>query len=166
MRTITHIILHCSATPQGQQVTVLDVDRWHRERGFKRQAEAVARFNPQLKAIGYHYLISLGGEVFTGRGLDEAGAHVAGHNANTIGVCMVGMHRFTAAQWDALRGLVNSLRSAHPTAKICGHRDMSPDTDGDGVVERHEWLKECPTFDVATWLRNGMQPEAVHLVPA
>ena len=33
--------------------------------------------------------------------------------------------------------------------KIVGHRDLSCDADGDGIVERHEWVKQCPGFDVA-----------------
>lgn len=164
MRAVNLIVIHCSATPQGRQVTVYDLDKWHAERGFQRQAAAAAAFNPGLKHIGYHYLIDLKGEVFTGRDVEEVGAHVAGHNARSVGVCMVGMKRFTAAQWAALRRLVIGLRAAYPGARICGHRDLSPDADGDGVVEPQEWLKDCPTFDVKSWLLGGMQPLAQHLV--
>lgn len=164
MRTINLIVIHCSATPQGQQVTVYDIDRWHAERGFQRQPQAVAAFNPALKHIGYHYVIDLKGEAYTGRGVDEIGAHVAGHNANSIGICMVGMKRFTAAQWAALRKLVIQLQANYPGARICGHRDLSPDLNGDGVIEQREWLKDCPTFEVKNWLLGGMQPLADNLV--
>jgi N-acetyl-anhydromuramyl-L-alanine amidase AmpD len=47
------------------------------------------------------------------------------------------------------------LERAYPMAQILGHRDLSPDIDGDGVVEEHEWLKDCPCFDVYTWRFNG-----------
>lgn len=157
MRNINLVVIHCSATPPGQQVTVYDIDRWHGERNFNRQAAAVKAFNPALKHIGYHFVIDLKGEVFTGRGLDEIGAHVAGSNANSIGVCMVGMNKFTTAQWAALRKLVIQLHADYPTARICGHRDLSPDLNGDGQITRNEWLKDCPTFDVKTWLAAGME---------
>lgn len=164
MRNISLIVIHCSASPQGQHVTVYDIDRWHAERGFKRQEAAAAAFNPALKHIGYHFVVDLKGDVFTGRGLDEIGAHVAGSNANSIGICMVGMNKFTPAQWAALRKLVIDLHAAYPNARICGHRDLSPDLNGDGQITRNEWLKDCPTFDVKTWLLAGMQPLAANTV--
>ncbi len=133
-------------------------------RFFQRRPDAVKLFNPGLPHIGYHFLIDLKGEIFAGRALEEIGAHVSGSNARSVGICMVGMRRFTAAQWAALRQLVQTLRSAYPSARVVGHRDLSPDLDGDGVVEPQEWLKECPTFDVKTWLLGGMEPPAQHLV--
>lgn len=163
-RQIAALVIHCSATPQGQQVTVQDIDRWHKANGWARQQAAVAKFNPQLKSIGYHFVIALDGTVFTGRHVDEIGAHVAGSNAKSIGVCMVGMKRFTTAQWDALRDLVKRLAGEYPTARICGHRDFSPDLNGDGIIQPREWLKECPTFDVAEWVLNGFAAPAAHTV--
>lgn len=163
-RTIDLIVLHCSATPQGESVSVYDIDRWHRARGFARSAQAAARFNPLLAHIGYHYVIDIPGNLYTGRSLDEMGAHVAGHNANSIGICMVGMNRFAPAQWDALRGLVASLRTAFSQARICGHRDLSPDLNGDGKITSIDWLKTCPTFDVATWLQRDKQPLAENVI--
>jgi len=41
---------------------------------------------------------------------------------------------------------------------VCGHRDLSPDTNGNGQTESTEWLKTCPGFDVRAWLARGMQP--------
>lgn len=163
-RVINAIVIHCSATPQGQQVTVQDIDRWHKANGWARQPGAVAAFNPQLKSIGYHFVIGLGGDVFTGRGVDEIGAHVAGSNAKSIGICMVGMKRFTPAQWYALAVLVKKLRTDYPAARICGHRDYSPDLNGDGIIQPREWVKECPTFDVADWVLGGFEAMASHTV--
>ena len=53
MRRIDKIILHCSATPEGRNVTVEDIRAWHIERGFR--------------TIGYHYVIYLDGSVHAGR---------------------------------------------------------------------------------------------------
>ena len=37
---------------------------------------------------------------------------------------------------------------------ILGHRDTSPDLNGDGRIEPNEFIKACPCFDVRTWLRG------------
>ena len=73
MRKITEIIVHCSATPEGKDYTVQDIDRWHRARGFK--------------CIGYHYVIYRDGSIHNGRPVEQTGAHCQKHNANSIGIC-------------------------------------------------------------------------------
>lgn len=146
MRDINLIVIHCSATKEGQHVTIEDIAKWHRARGFKR--------------IGYHYVITIDGTVEYGRGLHEVGAHAQGHNANSIGICYVGgldakgkpKDTRTDEQKKALRDLIQGLLCRWPKARVCGHRDLSPDKNGNGVVEPHEWLKACPCFDVATEL--------------
>ena len=186
-RAINLIVIHCSATPNGKplqrglpgqpgyQNAAQIIDAWHAERGFERGAVARAGFNPSLGHIGYHFIIDLAGNTLLGRGLEEVGAHAAGFNANSIGICMVGglekVGQFTPAQWKALYNLV--LWQAHvqkiPLAPprrngnlmaggICGHRDLSPDLNHDGIAQPSEWLKTCPGFDVRAWLANGLQP--------
>jgi len=76
MRKIDKIIVHCSATPEGRHVTVKDIDRWHRDRGFSE--------------IGYHHVIYLDGSIHPGRPEEKAGAHTVGHNTTSIGVCYIG----------------------------------------------------------------------------
>lgn len=175
MREINLIVIHCSASPNGESLfhgkfgdadfrtPVQVIDGWHAQRGFHRDPSWVERWNPKLPAIGYHYVIYTNGAEGTGRHVNEIGAHVAGHNSNSLGICMVGTDRFSAAQWISLRGLIDQLRKSYPTARICGHRDLSPDKDGDGIVEPWEWLKICPGFDVAAWLRGGMAAPRDHL---
>jgi N-acetylmuramoyl-L-alanine amidase len=51
-------------------------------------------------------------------------------------------------------GKLVSLLEKYPNATILGHRDLSPDKNGDGVIERSEWVKHCPSFDVREWLKN------------
>lgn len=146
MRPIEQIVIHCSATPDGNaRFGVAELDRMHRERGWKR--------------IGYHYVIEIDGAIRPGRPLDQVGAHVAGSNAKSIGVCMIGTSRFTAAQWSSLRDLVTDLQRMFPGASVWGHRDFSPDKDGDGVVEPWEWFKLCPGFAVDVWRLSGMDPQ-------
>jgi N-acetylmuramoyl-L-alanine amidase len=144
MRDIDLIVIHCSATKEGQDVTIEEIAKWHRARGFKR--------------IGYHYVVKLDGTVEIGRGLHEVGAHAQGHNASSIGICYVGgldkngkpKDTRTTPQRQALRDLVQGLVCRWPDARVCGHRDLSPDLNGNGKVDPHEWLKACPCFDVAS----------------
>lgn len=170
-RRIDLIVVHCSATPNGRWVSTLDIDSWHgqpvfkdgvkiREHKFQRRGEWLARQNPQLKHIGYHFAVYVNGAIATGRHLAEIGAHVAGHNRRSVGICLIGTDKFFRAQWSALAALVERLKKEFPGARVVGHRDLSPDADGDGTVEPHEWLKTCPGFDVAAWLRADMVPPA------
>ncbi|WP_410499688.1 N-acetylmuramoyl-L-alanine amidase [Chitinibacter sp. S2-10] len=165
MRTTRKIVIHCSASQNGKRLgdglrktAAACIDIWHSARGFKRDKTAREAFNPMLFALGYHFVIDCDGLKQTGRALDEIGAHVAGHNADSIGICMVGTDKFTKAQWDALSSLVRALQSKHPAAQIVGHRDLSPDLNGDGTITPNEYLKTCPGFNVADWLASGMQP--------
>lgn len=187
-RTINLIVVHCSATTNGDGLfkgvagqpgfeTAADViDRMHQARGFKRDPAAAAKFNPRLKSIGYHFVIACNGAVFTGRSLDEVGAHVQGHNANSVGICMTGTNAFTPEQWSSLDALLLQLsqslgvRLVSPTRVrrtdgsftlkdgVCGHRDLSPDLNGDGRVTSNEWIKTCPGFEVADYLASGRMP--------
>lgn len=128
MRKITEIIIHCSATPEGRDVSVGEIDSWHRQRGFK--------------CIGYHYIVMLDGTVKRGRPVEQVGAHCTGHNRNSIGVCYIGgcdskmrpKDTRTSAQRESLRQLVAELKREYPEASVHGHREFS--------------AKACPSFDV------------------
>jgi N-acetyl-anhydromuramyl-L-alanine amidase AmpD len=189
MRAVDLIVIHCSATPNGKPFTTADIDAWHHQRGFRRALDFRERQEMNLAAIGYHWVIYTNGAVANGRHLDEVGAHAKDHNLRSIGVCMIGSDRFTARQWASLRAnlcTTLALIAAHrgrtdaprrvPSpadalalsqslgVRVVGHRDLSPDVDGDGTVEPHEWLKSCPGFDVSAWLAGGMEPPAGHLL--
>ena len=148
-RRIKKIVIHCTATREGQAHTAKDIDSWHRLRGWD--------------GIGYHWVVQLDGTIEKGRDEARPGSHVKGHNADSIGVVYVGglaangqTPKDTRApeQKRALKSLMITLQAKYPGTSVLGHRDLSPDLDGDGVVERHEWLKDCPCFDVAAWLRE------------
>lgn len=146
-RFIDKIIIHCSASPNGRPQTIRDVDAWHRTSGYKRNNPVI---NPELTAIGYHYVITLDGIVHTGRGVEEIGAHAYGHNQHSIGICLIGTDKFTRAQWMALSELLHVLIKAYPAADVLGHRDLP------NVV------KTCPGFNASTWFYSGMGPLEGH----
>jgi N-acetylmuramoyl-L-alanine amidase len=143
---INYLVVHCSATRPKTHVDASVIERMHRERGF-------------LK-IGYHYVILRDGTVQKGRQDSEVGAHVAGHNTGSLGICLVGglsnttgkpENNYTNEQFASLSGLILKLSKEHPRAFVLGHRDLSPDLNKDGVIQKTEWLKECPCFDVKEW---------------
>ena len=176
MRPVNLIVIHCSASPNGEslfrgapgalpiQTPVSVIDGWHATRGFHRDPKARALFNPQLAAIGYHFVIYTNGCTVTGRSMEEIGAHVTGFNQKSIGVCLVGTDQFTPSQWITLRDLIKRLQATYPDARVVGHRDLSPDLNKNGIVEKFEWLKICPGFSVADWLADGMNPIATSLL--
>ena len=141
MREINLIVIHCTATRSDQPFTQANLERSHRERGFN--------------GIGYHYYIRRDGSIKSTRPLDKVGAHAKGYNAHSIGICYEGglnaqgKPADTRTEWQrhSLRVLLLTLLRDYPGCRIVGHRDLSPDLDGDGVIESHEWLKSCPSFD-------------------
>ena len=144
MRRITTLVIHCTATRADIDFTQKDLLRSHRARG--------------MKMIGYHFFIRKDGYIWSTRPLDMVGAHALGHNQDSIGIAYEGgldargqpADTRTQQQKHSLRALIRTLRKDFPITKVCGHRDLSPDRNGNGVVEYHEWLKQCPCFDVGT----------------
>lgn len=144
MRKIKKIVIHCTATVQGKHFTASDIDRWHKQRGWK--------------GIGYHYVIGIDGTIQQGRPEHKIGAHVKGHNRNTIGVVYVGglnnkltpTDTRTLKQKKALHKLLKELKAKYPKAEIVGHRDFSKDINGNGKIEPFEFIKACPCFDAKT----------------
>ena len=124
MRTITLIIIHCSAVRPDQTSSAAQIDTWHRQRGFH-------------LGIGYHYVIRRNGEIEQGRPEYMVGAHCLNHNAHSIGVCYEGgldirgqpADTRTTAQKVALRLLLEDLHRRYPRALIVGHHDLNPHKD-------------------------------------
>lgn len=117
-----------------------------------------------FKTIGYHFVIRRNGKIETGRGINEIGAHVSGYNSVSIGVSLVGgvakgtgkaENNYTAGQFATLAALLRDLKRKYPLAKIVGHRDLSPDTNGDGKISKYEWVKDCPCFEVADFVKEN-----------
>ena len=77
MRKIEKIIIHCSATVEGVNVSTSTIKRWHVQgRGWS--------------DIGYHYVIGLDGAIDYGRPISRQGSHTKGENSDSIGICYIG----------------------------------------------------------------------------
>ena len=128
MRTITLIVVHCSAVGPDQTSSAAQIDTWHRQRGFH-------------LGIGYHYVIRRNGDIEPGRPEYMVGAHCQNHNSHSIGVCYEGgldargrpADTRTPEQKIAMRKLLEKLHERYPRALIVGHHDLNP-------------LKGCPCF--------------------
>lgn len=131
---ITHLTIHCAATPEGRDVKAPTIGQWD-----------IAKFGQ----ISYHHVIELDGSAHRTLRDDQRGAHTGGHNTGNIGICYVGgvdhdnkaaKDTRTDAQKATLRRLVAEYRQRFPNIVVRGHRDWP------GVK------KACPSFDVATAL--------------
>ena len=141
MRTITLIVIHCSAVKPNQTSSVAQIDTWHRQRGFK-------------LGIGYHYVVRRNGEIEAGRPEWLVGAHCVNHNKYSIGVCYEGglnargqpADTRTPEQKVALRRLLEILHRHYPKAVIVGHHDLNP-------------MKDCPCIKNVTQEYANLQPK-------
>lgn len=142
-RTIELIVIHCTASRCDRRLTPASLDRLHRQRGFT--------------GCGYHFYITLDGIISPMRSLDRIGAHVRGFNARSIGIAYEGgllpdgtpADTRTSEQRESLRFLITHLLDLYPRSAVCGHRDLSPDLNGNGEIEPQEWIKQCPCFDAS-----------------
>ena len=125
------IVVHCSATPRDMDIGAVEIDGWHKARGWN--------------GIGYHRVIRRDGTIEEGRGLDSVGAHVEGQNSHSIGVCVIGgvdehgkpQSNFSGAQWGSLKKVILELLRLYPGCRVAGHNEFS--------------TKACPSFDAKAW---------------
>lgn len=145
MRSITLLVVHCSAVRPYQTSSAADIDEWHKRR--------VTRNGEHWKGIGYHFVVRRDGTVEKGRPIEEQGAHCCPHNKYSIGICYEGGldvsgkadDTRTPEQKRALWKLLKELHERFPRALIVGHRDLVPGRD-------------CPCFDAIAEYRD-LQPE-------
>ena len=141
---VEHMFIHCSAAPN--HYTAVDVDDWHRQRGFKRDDGRLG----ELRHIGYHRYIEADGTIVEGRDWDEVGAQVQSYNHCSWGVCLAGDGKFTREQWHSLRRIVEE-RLRVKRVRVRGHCEVDSN-------------KTCPNFTVKRWLAYAMDPLPGHIV--
>lgn len=136
MLPIKYLTIHCAATPEGRDVKAATVEQWD-----------IAKFGQK----SYHWVVELDGHMHRSLADNVRGAHVGKNNTGNIGICYVGgvdknnkkaQDTRTPAQKEALLKLVKEYKAKYPGIIIRGHRDWP------GVA------KDCPSFDVAGWLKS------------
>lgn len=143
-RIIRLIIIHCTATAPTATLSSIQ-NYWKNQLRWRKP--------------GYHYVVKADGERVKLADENELTNGVKGRNAHAIHVAYVGGVRTlpggkvvaadtrTPEQRKSLRELVGQLKRAYPQALVLGHRDLSPDYNGNGKVEPWEYIKMCPCFD-------------------
>ena len=156
---IVLVVVHCADTADGDPAfDIRDVNQWHGAppHGYNRDPRLVKDLgHGKLHHIAYQTFIPTSGEPQQGRLLEEVGAHCAGYNAVSVGICMAGKTAFTLPQWYTLRSeIVNLTIDLGRPLRIVGHN----------ALDRRTPPKTCPGFDVDSWLRGGMAPLPAHLI--
>jgi N-acetylmuramoyl-L-alanine amidase len=125
---IHYLVVHCSDTPDDDHLDATDIHKMHLGFGWD--------------GIGYHAVVTRNGTIERGRPEYWVGAHVYGHNSESLGVCLIGRSDFTPAQIDSLILILREWKSRYPQAEIRGHCDFD-NTE-----------KTCPNFDVHSWAQQ------------
>ncbi len=114
-RKINRIVIHCSASE-----TMVDID------AIRAFHVAKPPKGNGWKDIGYHMVIKKDGTIQFGRTENTIGAHCAGHNEDSLGICLAGLTQFTIPQLEAMRTLVRHLMEKHsiPIENVLGHYEL------------------------------------------
>jgi N-acetyl-anhydromuramyl-L-alanine amidase AmpD len=132
---IKYLTIHCAATPEGRDVSALQICSWDQ-----------AKFGQ----TSYHWVVELSGKAVRTLRDDRKGAHVAKNNTGNIGVCYVGgmdkdMHKPQDTRNDAQKAaiieIIKFYQEKYPAIIIRGHNEWP------GVT------KACPSFSVQDWLK-------------
>ena len=149
---VKYIAIHCSAGYSGRK----GIEAFWKSKGWR--------------APGYHRLIELDGKIENLLDFSKVSNGVLGFNGQTINICYVGgvqKGNVTIAEdtrnKEQKESLIKCIKEAQDwlkangnTSKIIiqGHRDFSPDKNGNGVIESWERIKACPSFDAKIEYKN------------
>lgn len=149
MARLRYLVIHCTATPEGREVTAADIRHWH--------TDPVSRGGRGWRQVGYTDLIHLDGKVerLVKNNEDmevdpwEVTNGAAGYNALSRHIVYAGgcasdgktpKDTRTPAQRKALEAYVKDFHRRFPTVRIVGHNELA--------------AKACPSFSVKQWLRE------------
>lgn len=146
---VKYLVIHCTATPEGREVTGAEIRAWH--------TNPVSRGGRGWKQVGYTDLFHIDGRVerLVENNEDdnvdpaEITNGAAGYNSCSRHVVYAGgvardgktpKDTRTAAQKEALARYVKDFHRRFPNVKIVGHNQLA--------------AKACPSFDVQAWLKQ------------
>lgn len=147
MRDIKFIGIHCTAGPLHQSVAEI-LHYWKKTNGWKYP--------------GYHDIILPDGSFQQLLSYEIPSNGVKGFNSNLINICCIGgvdakgnpVDNRTSEQIETLINRIKFHKKNHPNAVVLGHRDFSTDANGNGIIERWEYIKSCPGYDTRDWLKK------------
>lgn len=149
MAKLRYLVLHCTATPEGREVTAADIRRWH--------TSPVSKGGRGWKQPGYTDIIRLDGTVerLVDNNEDanvdpwEITNGAKGYNAVSRHVVYAGgcardgetpKDTRTPEQLRAMEAYVKDFHKRFPGVRIIGHNEVA--------------AKACPSFDVQKWLKS------------
>lgn len=142
MSKIAKIVIHCSDSPDNIDIGVKEIRVWHTKKPPAGRG---------WSDIGYHYVIRRNGVVESGRYENgdsilegkEIGAHVEGHNSDSLAICWVGKDKPTKEQKTALIRHTCFLMKLHglPVEQVYGHKEFNPG-------------KTCPNLDMVQYRKE------------
>lgn len=144
-RPINHITIHCTASSVNAKVS--DIKKYWKN-------------TLRWKSVGYHYIIGRKGERHILASLSSVVNGVRGHNWDGVHISYIGgkggKDNRTEAQKEEMFRLLEELTAPDllGNVQVLGHRDWSPDLNGDGKISPNEYIKLCPSFDVGKWYKN------------
>lgn len=148
MAQMKRLVIHCTATPEGREVSASDIRHWH--------TDPVSKGGRGWKQVGYTDLIHLDGKVerLVKNNEDaevdpwEITNGAKGYNSTSRHIVYAGgcdkkmqpKDTRTEAQKKAMTDYVRNFHERFPTIRIVGHNELA--------------AKACPSFDVQKWLRE------------
>lgn len=149
MAKLKYLVLHCTATPEGREVSSQEIRAWH--------TNPVSKGGRGWKQVGYTDLIHLDGKVerLVGNNEDanvdtwEVTNVAKGYNSVSRHVVYAGgvaadgktpKDTRTEAQKRAMEVYVKDFHKRFPKVRIIGHGEVA--------------AKACPSFDVQVWLKS------------
>ena len=149
-KKLKYLVIHCTATPAGREVSADDIRRWH--------TSPVSQGGRGWKQVGYTDLFHLDGsverlvknnedmsvdpwEVTNGAaGYNSVSRHIVyagGVDANDVNKAV---DTRTPTQKEAMKRYVLDFHRRFPGVRIVGHNQLA--------------AKACPSFDVPEWLES------------
>ena len=127
MREIKKVVIHCTDSSDSLDIGKKEITDWHKQRGWS--------------DIGYHYVVRGNGSIERGRDDRIPGAHVKGHNSDSIGIVWVGKNDIDSRQQDSLINIVKVMLNLYDLSidDVYGHNELFPG-------------KTCPNLDM-DWFR-------------
>lgn len=147
MRAIKYGVSHCTASPQNQTIQTI-LNHWE--------------FNNKWQNVGYHFIIEQDGKITELANIGKVTNGVAGYNSNSIHFTYIGgidskgnpIDNRTENQKSSQLLIIKRLKELFPNIIFLGHRDFSTDKNGNGIIDKWEWIKSCPSYDFREWLSN------------
>lgn len=137
------LTFHCTAGPQNQSTKEI-FSYWKNHNKWSN--------------VGYHFMINADGTIEQCKEIWQSTNGVKGFNTNNIHICYKGgqneKDNRTEAQIKSQMLLLDFFKSKYTNIIALGHRDFSTDANGNGIIERWEWIKYCPAYDFRNDVMN------------